>query len=182
MRPHDGWQLLRLVCFALWISYVSALPAKSLVNPNISPDSSLSIPQTLHSSTASNLLLPRADDFMTHLKPGWRYRFTESDSYLPVRTAASTLASFYRDTIYNADHVWPIALPAHDLKITQGALTLRLSCKRRTIPWSMVRDLAEVFLRATQEGFTGRFEGRFVWAVTGVTILVSLRVNALMTV
>lgn len=181
MRLRDGWQPLHLLCFANWVVYVSALPSKPSVDL-ISPHSSLSVPANLHSTNAIDLVLPRADDFMTHLKFGWRHQFTEYESYLPVRTAASSLASFYRAAIYNAEHVWPIALPAHDFKIRHGALTLQLSCKRRTIPWSMVKNLVEVFLKATEEGFTGRFEGRFVWAVTGVTIYVSLRINALMTV
>ncbi|KAG6986518.1 hypothetical protein G7Y79_00079g100360 [Physcia stellaris] len=182
MRLHDGWQRLCLMLFTLCVLNVSPLPAEPSVTLTIPSDPLPSVPRSLHSSNAPDLILPRADDFMTHLRYGWRSQFTEIESYLPVRTAASTLASFYRAAIYNAEHVWPIALPAHHLKIRHGALTLQLSCKRRTIPWSMVKNLAEVFLKATEEGFTGRFEGRFVWAVTGVTIYVSLRVNALMTV
>ena len=182
MRLHDGWHSLCLVLFALCVLYVTAFPSKSSVDHIISLSLSRSVLGNLHSSNAPDLVLPRADDFMTHLQFGWRHQFTEYESYLPVRTAASTLASFYRAAIYNAEHVWPIALPSHDLKIRHGALTLQLSCKRRTIPWSMVKNLVEVFLKATEEGFTGRFEGRFVWAVTGVTIIVSLRINALITV
>ena len=133
--------------------------------------------------SSSKLVLPRASEYMSRLGFGWIYGITRYDSFLPVRTAATTLGNFYRDTIYNAEHVWPtIAPPISEVRITQGAITLQISCKRRAIPWSMVKSIAEDFLQGVEEGITGRFEGRFVWALTGVTIWVNLRVNALMTV
>ena len=119
---------------------------------------------------------------MNHLSFGWTYTLSEHDSYLPTLMAATTLANFYRNAIYNAEHVWPLALPVRDIKITQGALTLRLTCARSTIPWSMVKNMAEAFLKATEEGFTGRFQGRFVWVAMGVTIYVSWRFYMWMTV
>ena len=125
------------------------------------------------------------DDFMASLGFGWGQTFQEFSSWLPARTASNTLESFYKGMLYNAQHVWPLASPARTLLVKQGALTLRLFCDKRNIPWTMVEDIAKVFIKATELGFTGRYEGRFVYfgtAATVTTIYVSLRINQLQTV
>ena len=126
-----------------------------------------------------------ANDFMSNLGFGWAQVFKEFDSWLPAQTATSTLETFYKGILYNAQYVWPVANPANTLLVKQGALTFRLTCDKQVIPWTMVKDIAEVFLQATQLGFTGRYEGRLVYlgaAVTVTTIYVSLKVNHLQTV
>ena len=183
MRLQDACQLCCFVLLSFYVSLTATLPIQSTVSNNrLSNSSPIELRILTFANDAHTLLQPRASDFMSQLKFGWIYRLTQFDSYFPIRTAATTMANFYRDTIYNAEHVWPVALPTSDLKITQGAITLKLSCKEKTIPWSMVKSIAQDFLKATEEGVTGRFEGRFIWAATGVTIYVSLKVNALMTV
>ena len=181
MRLRDARPSIWLMLLALHLSFVNTIPTQSTESNNgLSTLSLLEPPKPTFANAPD--VIPRTNDFMSHLKFGWIYRLTQYDAYLPMRTAATTLASFYRDAIYNAEHVWPHAPPASEVKITQGAITLTMSCKRRTIPWSMVKSIAEDFLQGTQEGIGGRFEGRFVWVATGVVIWVSLKVNALMTV
>lgn len=125
------------------------------------------------------------DEFMSHLGFGWAQRFQEFSSWLPARTAISTLELFYKGMVYNAQNVWPVAIPSNTLVVRQGALTFKLYCDKRPIPWTMVKDIVKVFLEATEQGFTGRYEGRFVYlgtAATITTIYVSLKINHLQTV
>ena len=127
-----------------------------------------------------------ADDFMSHLGFGWAQNFQEFNSWLPAQTATSILESFYRGILYNAQNVWPVAIAGNTLLVKQGALTFRLHCDKKTIPWTMVKDIARVLLDATELGFTGRYEGKFVYLGPGTTIAtvttiyVSLRINHLM--
>ena len=127
---------------------------------------------------------PDDSEFMAHLSFGWAQNFQEFGSFLPARTAISTLEEFYKGMLYNAQNVWPVASPGNALLVRQGALTFRLYCDKRRIPWTMVKDIVTIFLDATQLGFTGRYEGKFVYlgtAATMTTIYVSLKVNQLQT-
>ena len=152
------------------------------------PPSRTSTPQHILLGKIDHVLQIRApDDFMLHLGFGWAHTFKEFASWLPARSAVNTLKSFYSNVIHNSLHVWPLAAPSNTLSVSQGALTLRIHCPTKTIPWTMIRDIANSFLDATELGFTGRFEGRFIYLGTGstiatiTTIYVSLKVNHLQT-
>ncbi|KAL8829586.1 MAG: hypothetical protein Q9191_001937 [Dirinaria sp. TL-2023a] len=151
------------------------------------PTSHLLLEDKSDLSIGPELTLQQRDpnEYMAHLGFGWAQTFQEFNSWLPARTAISTLESFYKGMLYNAQIVWPVASPSQALLVRQGALTFRLYCDKQPIPWSMVKDIVKVFLDATELGFNGRYEGKFVYlgtAATITTIYVSLKVNPLQTI
>ena len=171
-------QLLVHTCIANPV-YTSSTPGRRLSRLLDAPNEATPV------AFQSRLRKRTVNAFMSHLGFGWAQVFKEFDSWLPAQTATSTLETFYKGILYNAEHVWPVATPANTLLVKQGALTLRLNCDKQVIPWTMVKDIVKVFLEATELGFTGRYEGKFVYlgaAVTVTTIYVSLKVNHLQTV
>lgn len=179
--------------FARLLILAYAVLGKSFTRPSLdlSPSAAHSSPlldghQADRLISFGSVLQERSpDDFMSHLGFGWAQHFQEFASWLPAGTATGILESFYKGMLHNAQYVWPLAIPSNTLVVKQGALVLRLHCDRKTIPWTMVKDIARVLLEATELGFTGRYEGKFVYlGAIGIatTIDVSLKVNTLQTV
>lgn len=180
------WRFTLFTIALLWICSSSAFLTQNAVAVRELP-SGISLYYHNGRSSAPALPLQRRDpnSFMAHLGLGWAQSFQEFSSWLPARSAITTLSSFYEGMVHNAQHVWPLSDPSNRLLVSKGALTFELRCDKSVIPWTMVKDIANIFLEATELGFTGRYEGRFVYlgpAAAVTTIYVRLKVNRLMTV
>ena len=124
--------------------------------------------------TRSHLLRQRDDHL---LGDGWTMHMTHADTFFPIETAATDLASFRTyvvDEVLRYSQIHPQGYKA--VALTQGQLVLDWWCPKMEIPWALIHKFAVEMLKATLRGYTGQFAMRFTH-VRGIAIDVVLRVG-----
>lgn len=95
---------------------------------------------------------------------------------LPIRLGAIALHAFYASIVDSASTVWPrTKRPVNIFTINQGALQLTMSGLGSAIPWAFVEDWAMNAAESVARGWTDTFDAGYEDVVTGITVMVSLR-------
>ena len=62
-------------------------------------------------------------------------------------------------------------------EIAVGSLKLHVACSVANVPWSFVREFAQMLREMTAKGFTGFYDARLINIAAGVTVDVTLHVG-----
>ena len=80
---------------------------------------------------------------------------------IPVFQAAAALSVFYDGIVRECASNWADIPPLPNLCITNHFFVLTLNGVGRTIPWSLVAEIAANMLSVTRMGFTGTYDLRY---------------------
>ena len=111
--------------------------------------------------------------------PGWTLYFSDHRMVLPGLPPVADFAAFY-----NAIEIFATTAGAKlpyttnpNTEIAVGSLTLRVACSVAHVPWSFVREFAQMLREMTAKGFTGFYDARLINIAAGVTVYVTLHVR-----
>ena len=168
---------LILFAFAL---HCTALPATQPNDPKPIIDfPSLLSPNGARFFTRSLPLLTAREVSLTAWVPGWTLYFSDLRMVLPGLPPAADLASFY-SAVETFAATAGAKLPYTtdpNTEIAVGSLKLHVACSVAHVPWSFVREFAQMLREMTAKGFTGFYDARLINVAAGVTVYVTLHVG-----
>ncbi|KAL8790137.1 MAG: hypothetical protein Q9195_006517 [Heterodermia aff. obscurata] len=168
-----------LALLAALTLYCTALPVSQPKDPKPIIDFPSLSPKSAPFSTHFLSLHTAREVSVTSWIPGWTLYFSDLQMLLPGLPQVADLAAFYSAVeafATTAGAKLPYTTDPNT-EIAVGSLRLHVACSVAHVPWSFVREFAQMLREMTAKGFTGFYDARLINVAAGVTVYVTLHVG-----